>query len=134
MTQNTKTDNAALVLRISLGAMFIAHALLKLMVFTLPGTVQFFSSLGLPEPLAYIVFAAELIGGGMLIAGIYTKWVSIALVPVLLGAAWVHLPNGWVFSNPNGGWEYPMFLAMAAIVLAMLGDGAYSAKRIFTTE
>lgn len=134
MTQNTKTDNAALVLRISLGAMFIAHALLKLMVFTLPGTVQFFSSLGLPGPLAYIVFAAELIGGGMLIAGIYTKWVSIALVPVLLGAAWVHLPNGWVFSNPNGGWEYPMFLAMAAIVLAMLGDGAYSAKRIFTTE
>ena len=42
------TATAALLLRLALGTMFIAHALLKYFVFTLPGTAQFFGSLGLP--------------------------------------------------------------------------------------
>jgi len=87
--------------------MFIAHALLKLFVFTLPGTVQFFESLGLPGSLAYVTFAAELVGGAMLVLGIGTRWVAALLIPVLLGAVWVHAPNGWLFSAPKGGWEYP---------------------------
>lgn len=118
----------ALVLRVSLGVMFIAHALLKYFVFTLPGTVGFFEKIGLPGPLAYAVFAAELAGGALLILGIATRWVALALVPVLLGAAWVHLPNGWVFSAPNGGWEYPAFLAAAALAQAMLGNGAHALR------
>ncbi|HEX6689907.1 MAG TPA: DoxX family membrane protein, partial [Burkholderiales bacterium] len=52
---------AALVLRVALGVMFIAHALLKYYVFTLPGTAQFFQSLGLPAAAAYLTFWAELI-------------------------------------------------------------------------
>jgi len=118
----------ALVLRVGLGIMFIAHALLKYFVFTLPGTVGFFEKIGLPGPLAYAVFAAELAGGVLLVLGVATRWVALALVPVLLGAAWVHLPNGWVFSAPNGGWEYPAFLAAAALAQAMLGDGAYALR------
>jgi putative oxidoreductase len=117
---------AALMLRLALGTMFVAHALLKLFVFTLPGTVQFFESLGLPGALAYATFAAELVGGMLLIAGVGTRWVAAALVPVLLGAAWVHSGNGWLFSAPNGGWEYPVFLTLAAAVQALLGDGAYA--------
>lgn len=119
----------ALVLRVGLGVMFIAHALLKYFVFTLPGTVGFFEKIGLPGPLAYAVFAAELVGGVLLVLGVATRWVALALVPVLLGAAWVHLPNGWVFSAPNGGWEYPAFLAAAALAQAMLGDGAHALRR-----
>jgi putative oxidoreductase len=38
----------------------------------------------------------------------------------------VHLPNGWVFSAPNGGWEYPAFLMVASVVQALLGAGAYA--------
>jgi len=117
---------AALVLRLSLGLMFVAHALLKLFVFTLPGTAKFFQSMGLPGPLAYAVFAAELIGGVLLIAGVGTRWVSAALVPVLLGATWAHAGNGWLFSVPNGGWEYPAFLTVATVVQALLGNGAYA--------
>lgn len=118
---------AALLLRVSLGVMFLAHGLyLKGFVFTLPGTAQFFESIGLPGPLAYAVFAAETIGGILLIAGYRTREVSLVLLPVLLGAAWVHWPNGWLFTAPNGGWEYPLFLAFASGVLALLGDGAYS--------
>jgi putative oxidoreductase len=117
---------AALLLRLTLGTMFVAHALLKLFVFTLPGTAQFFQSLGLPALLAYATFAAELVGGVLLILGIGTRWVAAALIPILLGALWAHAGNGWLFSAPKGGWEYPAFLALAAAVQAMLGDGAYA--------
>lgn len=128
MLHERTASYGALVLRISLGVMFIAHALLKYFVFTLPGTVGFFEKIGLPGPLAYAVFAAELVGGVLLVLGVATRWAALALVPVLLGAAWVHLPNGWLFSAPNGGWEYPVFLAAAALVQAMLGNGAYALR------
>jgi putative oxidoreductase len=126
MLDSRTAPYAATVLRLALGAMFIAHALLKVLVFTVPGTVQFFQSIGLPAALAYFTIAAELAGGVLLIAGLWTRWVSIALVPILLGALWVHSGNGWLFTAPNGGWEYPAFLALAAIVQALLGDGRYA--------
>jgi len=117
---------AALVLRVALGVMFIAHALLKYAVFTLPGTAQFFASLGLPGWLGYVTFWAELIGGALILVGLYSRWAAAALVPILLGATWAHAGNGWLFSAPNGGWEYPAFLAAAAIVHALLGDGRFA--------
>ena len=122
---NRNIDLAALILRISLGVMFIAHALLKIMVFTLPGTVQFFASVGFPGWMAYVVTFAELVGGTALIAGVYTRQVAYALVPVLLGAFYVHSGNGWLFTNENGGWEYPLFLVAAPIVQALIGSGRY---------
>ena len=127
---DTKTaPYAALVLRVSLGVMFIAHSVyLKAFMFTLPGTAQFFASIGLPGFLAYVVFFAEAIGGVLLIAGVHARWVALALVPILIGAAWVHWPNGWSFTAPNGGWEYPVFLTAAAIAQALLGDGAYALR------
>lgn len=121
----------ALLLRLSLGIMFIAHGLLKVLVFTMPGTVGFFESVGFPGFMAYLVVLAELGGGVALIAGVMVRWVSLALVPVLLGAAWVHLPNGWVFSADGGGWEYPVFLVAATLVQALLGAGACALKLPF---
>lgn len=131
MKEQSLNDYGAFVLRVALGTMFLAHAALKVFVFTVPGTVQFFASIGFPAFLAYAVIAAEGIGGALLLLGIGTRWVSLALAPILLGAAWVHLPNGWVFSAPNGGWEYPIFLAAASIAQAFFGSGAFAlnAKR-----
>jgi putative oxidoreductase len=132
MLDSRTAPYAATLLRVSLGAMFIAHSLiLKHFTFTLPGTAQFFESLGLPGPLAYLTFWAELIGGALLIAGIGSRWVALALVPVLAGATWVHLGNGWVFSAQNGGWEYPAFLIAASLAQALLGDGRYAASNLF---
>lgn len=125
---------AALTLRIALGAMFIAHALLKVFVFTLPGTVQFFESLGLPGALAYATITVELVGGAMLILGIGTRWVAALLIPVLLGATWAHASNGWLFTAPNGGWEYPLFLTAAAFAQALLGDGVYALSSLFNSK
>lgn len=126
MIESRTAPYAALALRIALGAMFIAHGVLKLAVFTLPGTVAFFESVGLPGALAYVTTFAEILGGAALIAGFQVRWVALALIPVLLGATWVHSGNGWLFTSPNGGWEYPAFLTIAAIAQALLGAGAFA--------
>ena len=126
MTDSRRIDLAAGLLRTGLGVMFVAHALLKYYVFTPAGTAQFFESLGLPGALAYVTIAAELVGGVMLVLGAYTRVVALALLPVLIGATWAHLGNGWLFTSPKGGWEYPAFLTLAAAVVGLLGDGAYS--------
>ena len=123
MSSSQRINTAAVLLRTGLGVMFIAHALLKYFVFTLPGTGQFFASLGLPPALGYATFAAELVGGMLLLGGFYTRVVAIVLVPFLIGATWAHSGNGWVFNSQNGGWEYPAFLTLAAVVVGLLGDG-----------
>jgi putative oxidoreductase len=112
------------LLRVSLGVMWIAHAMLKLIVYTLPGTAKFFESVGIPGALAYPVFGVEVLGGLALVAGLYARQVSLALVPVMIAATTVHLPNGWLFTNTGGGWEYPVFLSLASLALWLLGDGA----------
>jgi putative oxidoreductase len=117
------------LLRISLGVMWLAHALLKLLVFSLPGTASYFQSVGLPGVLAYPVFGAELLGGVALIVGVYARQVALLLVPIMAAAAWVHVPNGWLHTSTGGGWEYPLFLIMASIALALSGDGAFALRR-----
>jgi putative oxidoreductase len=108
------------LLRISLGIMFLTHSVvLKLFTFGLAGTAGYFASIGLPPGLAYVVFAAEAVGGLLLLANVATGWVSLALIPILAGAFWVHAGNGWVFSNAGGGWEYPLFLIIVSVVVAL---------------
>ncbi|MBL8708910.1 MAG: DoxX family protein [Rhodospirillaceae bacterium] len=132
MTDTKNADLAALLLRVSLGIMFIAHGfILKYLTFTLAGTAQFFESIGLPGFLAYLTFAAETLGGIALVLGFRTRLVAIALLPILVGASWVHLGNGWVFSAANGGWEYPLFLIVVSIASALLGNGAYAIDDVF---
>lgn len=116
------------LLRLALGVMFVAHGLLKWLVFTLPGAAEFFTSVGFPGWMAYPVTALEIVGGAALVLGLYARPVAVVLALELLGAAKVHLPNGWLFSNANGGWEYPVMLAVACIVVALLGDGAFAMK------
>jgi len=118
---------AVLLLRVSLGILFLSHGLLKVFVFTLPGTAQFFSSVGLPGFMAYPVTLLEILGGVGLLVGFYSRWIAIALFPILLVATFkVHFANGWLFTNENGGWEFPAFFAAATVVQFLLGDGAYA--------
>ena len=132
MIDHRTVPYAAHVLRVTLGVMFIAHSLvLKHFTYTLPGTAQFFESIGLPGALAYLTFLAELLGGIALVAGFATRWVALALIPILIGATWVHIGNGWVFSAANGGWEDPVFLIAVSLVQSLLGDGAYAFSKVF---
>ncbi len=129
MTYDNTSGQAvgALLLRVSLGTMYLTHGVvLKWMTFGLDGTAQYFQSLGLPAPLAYATVAAELVGGLMLILGVQSRWVALALSPILLGALWVHAGNGWVFSAEGGGWEYPLYLVVLSAVQVLVGDGAHA--------
>jgi len=117
----------ALILRVTLGALLLAHFALKYFVFTPAGTAQFFASIGLPPALAYLTMLVELAAGVALVLGVWARLAALVTVPVLLGAIiFVHLGNGFFFSAPNGGWEYPAFWAVALIVQALVGDGAYA--------
>ncbi|MEH6347874.1 MAG: DoxX family protein [Bermanella sp.] len=117
------------LMRISLGTMWIAHALLKLFVFSLAGTAAYFESIGFAGALAYPVFAAELMGGIALVLGVYARQISLLLIPVMLVAAWVHLPNGWTHTSTNGGWEYPVFLIFASLAIWLMEDGLFTLKK-----
>lgn len=123
----SNADTAAALLRITTGALFVAHAALKIFVFTPAGTAGYFASIGLPGVLAYATILIELLGGLALIAGFKTRIVALALVPVLLGAAYFgHGAAGFFFSNAGGGWEYPVFWAIVMVVQSLLGAGAWS--------
>ena len=129
MDRHDSTQLGITMLRVSLGVMWVAHALLKLLVFTLPGTAQYFASIGFAGWLAYPVFAIELLGGVALLLGVYARQVALGLVPVMAVAAAVHWSNGWVHTSTGGGWEYPVFLIVSSLALWLLGDGAWSLKR-----
>ncbi|MFS2318611.1 DoxX family protein [Maricaulis sp. D1M11] len=116
------------LLRVSLGILFLSHGLLKLLVYTPAGTVGFFESLGFPGFFAYLTILAEIGGGTFLIAGVYTRITSLALLPVVIGASFVHLPNGWVFSAEGGGWEFPVYLITTVAAQAVLGSGPLALK------
>ena len=129
MIDNRTVPYAALVLRLSLGVLFLAHAALKIFIFTPAGTAQYFASLGLPPAIAYLTMLGEAGGGVALVLGIYTRFISLALTPILIGAIVTpHAANGWLFSNPGGGWEFPAFWAATLVVQALLGDGAFALK------
>ena len=133
MIKTTTAPYAALLLRVSLGIMFLAHVGLKVFVFTIPGFVGYFASLGLPAVLAYAVVALELFGGLALILGVYAPLVALPLAFEMLGTiAFAHGSKGWLFTNKGGGWEFPAFWLVALLVLALLGDGACSVRRART--
>lgn len=129
-------DYGITLLRVSLGMMYLAHSVvLKLLTFGLPGTASYFVSLGLPGWLAYVTFAAEAVGGIMLVLGVYTRWVALALTPALLGAIiWAHADKGWVFTAPGGGWEYPFYLLILSVAQVLLGEGAFALQRSHSIE
>ena len=125
----TTTPYAALLLRVSMGVMFLAHgALLKLGTFGLAGTMGFFGSIGYPPVFGAIVTFAEIGAGIALIAGVGVRTVSLLSIPIMVGAIIQHLPSGWMFSNPRGGWEFPAFWTVTLVVQALLGAGAHAIR------
>lgn len=125
------TAYGAFLLRIALGLMWIAHALLKWFVFTLPGFAAWLEGQGLPGLMAWPVFLAELAGGIAIVAGFHGRCVSLALIPVMATAMYTHIGNGWLFTNAGGGWEYPAFLIAASVAHVLIGDGAWAVRGQF---
>lgn len=119
----------AALLRVLLGVLFLVHFLTKLLVFTPAGTVAYFQSLGLPGGLACVTMAIELALGVALVLGVWSRWIGLIGVPLLLGTiVSVHGANGFGFANAGGGWEYPAVWAVLLVVHALLGEGAFALK------
>lgn len=127
LSAERSADLAAALLRVTQGGLLVAHALLKLVVFTPAGTAGYFASLGLPGAMAHLVIATELLGGLALIAGFRVRAVALALVPLMAGAAWFgHGSAGFFFMNEGGGWEFPAFWTIVLVAQALLGAGAFA--------
>lgn len=120
------SDLGPTVLRLALGSMWISHALMKYLTFTIPGFAGWLDSQGLPGFMAWPVFLMELLGGLLILTGFHGRWVSLLLLPVMAVALTTHIGNGWLFTNAGGGWEYPLFLMLASFAHFLLGDGAFS--------
>ena len=123
-------EKAALLTRLALGIILLAHGLLKIMVFGIDGTVGFFGSMGLPAIAAYLTIFGEIAGGVAILAGLYTRLAAILSLPILAGAVWAHMGNGWVFSNEGGGWEFPALLVVLAIIVALQGNGKVAIRTL----
>lgn len=134
MNSISRIDSAALLLRLALGGVLLAHGLLKLLVFTLPGTAGFFASVGFPGWTAYIVAPLEVIAGAALIGGYRSRLFAALTLPVQIGALLVHAPNGWLFSNAKGGWEFSAVLVVLSVVVFLIGDGVYSLRSMTVKE
>ncbi|WP_164021968.1 DoxX family membrane protein, partial [Pyxidicoccus trucidator] len=113
---------------------FLAHAGAKAFIFTLDGTARFFEAHGFPGWTAGPVFAAELLGGLALLAGLRVRWVALALLPVMLGALKSHVSLGWMFTNEGGGREYVAFLILSLIAQALLGNGAFAVDGLLSRK
>src|SRR5215203_953440 len=125
--QDTAGSGAAL-LRVTMGTLFLAHVWIRIMLYGLPQAEQWFeTALGFPGFVAFVVTAAEAVGGVALLLGVATRLISLALVPLMLGTIiFVHGSLGFLFSSPNGGWEYPAFWTAALIAQALIGPGRYA--------
>ena len=126
------------VLRLAVGAVFVAHGAQKLFAFWggggPGGTAAYFAQLGLSPayPLAVIVGLVEFAGGLLLLAGAFTFAAALALTADMLVAVWkVHVANGfflnWTMSPGAGhGYEFNLVLAGALVSLMLTGPGALS--------
>lgn len=130
MTQITNNNYGALMARLALGSILLSHGLLKVLVFTIPGTVGYFESLGLPSFAAYITIIGELAGGTAILLGLYTRLAALLSIPILVGAVGVHAANGWLFSNAGGGWEFPLLLVVLAVIVAIQGSGSFAIRKL----
>ncbi len=126
MIRTDYTPQATALLRVTSGGLLLTHGLIKLLVFTPAGTAGFFESIGFPGMLAYPVLAGEIVLGLAMVLGFMWRWAALAAVPILLGSIVPHAGNGFTFSNPGGGWEFPVFWSIVLIVQALLGNGAYA--------
>jgi putative oxidoreductase len=114
-----------LVLRLALGVTFVLHGIDKLG--DLSGTEQFFASLDIPAAglMAPLVAITETLGGALLIAGLLTPLVGVALaIDMLVALVTAHIESGFFASD--GGIELVLVLGAAALALAATGPGRFS--------
>lgn len=123
-TRRPAIEYGAALLRTAMGLLFLGHVALRVTVITMPVAMDFFRSIGLPGAFAYVDTAVEALCGALLVSGWRVRLASLAGAVILIGATvLVHWRNGFFFTNPGGGWEYPVFWAVALVAQSLIGPG-----------
>ncbi|HEV3280838.1 MAG TPA: DoxX family protein [Acidimicrobiales bacterium] len=128
--ESNATDLALLVLRVTVGAIFLAHGINHIFGGgKIAGTGRWFESLGMRPGWmhAWTASLTEIGAGTLLVGGLLTPVAAAGVVGVML-VAWItnHHGNGFFIFRPGEGWEYVMTLTMTGVVIAMLGPGRWS--------
>jgi putative oxidoreductase len=127
MNDNRTAAYAALVLRLALAGFFIAHVYRK---FAIIGFDSWWSGLekaGYADWMLYYTLAAETAGAILLLPGIYTRYVCLLTLPVLIAVTrhWAIRKGLWF---TDGGAEFPLAWTLMLVAQALLGDGAYAVR------
>jgi putative oxidoreductase len=135
---STGNDVALTILRAVLGVVFLAHGSQKMLGlfggFGFHATMGFFTHMGIPAPLAFLIICTEFFGGLGLIVGLLTRIASLAVAGLMIGAIFmVHLPNGffmnWMGNQKGEGFEFHLLALAMAAALLLRGAGAFSLDR-----
>jgi len=138
---STSDDVSLTILRLVLGVVFFAHGAQKMLGwfggYGFHGTMGFFTHMGMPAAVAFLIICTEFFGGLGLIVGLLTRIAALGIGCEMIGAIFmVHLPNGffmnWVGSQKGEGFEYHLLVIAVAATLLLRGAGAFSVDRALT--
>jgi putative oxidoreductase len=116
-------DLGVLFMRVAIGLVFLTHGYQKLQ--GMDQIVAFFGMIGFAPFLAYFVAWSEVIGGILLIAGLFTRYAGIVLTIIMaVAVVHVHWARGYWLSD--GGYEYALTLMLGALAMVFMGSGKYS--------
>jgi len=132
---STSNDVTLTILRLVLGVVFLAHGSQKMLGwfggFGFHGTMGFFTHMGMPAPVAFLIISTEFFGGLGLIVGLLTRIAALGITGLMIGAIFmVHLANGffmnWMGTQKGEGFEYHLLVIAMAATLLLRGAGAFS--------
>jgi putative oxidoreductase len=126
-------DISYLIIRVAVGGILLAHGVMKLM----GSSIAVFAAGSLARrgvepalPLAYVVWFLETVGATCLILGLFTRFFAAAIaIELLVLTIYAAGPNGFTFSSPGGGWEFPFMWGLIVFAIALRGGGPYSLDR-----
>ncbi|MEH7112824.1 DoxX family protein [Neobacillus niacini] len=125
-----KNEIGALILRVTLGAIFFIHGVVKFQG-GIENTAGWFESLGLPGATAYGVALLEIIGGILLIIGLATRIISALFALLMIGATLkVKLAIGFLGNGQMAGYELDLAFLAIAIFLVINGSKLFSLSKL----
>jgi putative oxidoreductase len=126
-------DLGWLLVRLTAGGFLLVHGLQKITGTTITAfAAGSMARRGIEPalPAAYAIFFLETVGAVCLMAGLFTRlFAGMIFVEFLVITFVAHWPNGFGWTRPGGGWEFPAFWGLIVLAILLRGGGPYSLDR-----